>query len=352
MIDIDCHHRGSLAGAMAFAQHLAEKFFPGLYFEVSTNGKGVHGYAILEKKNGQIELVNSLLLKLGHALDEYLMLHPFHVEMVEIKGLSPVVTSHNGRFTGYKSGTLAKFPRAKDRFEELKATTRLSVDDLIDLADRIKGECCSAEIPTVVVEEKKAKRIAAGSIRGTHIDASVLPKYVAFAEELLGHQPLRTSGRSVVTAEDLGIFFILLKFFSLNMNSDGSLPTARFRALWDAMFKKGDIDRAFDFKRFAVMRNYLSSMGLLDWQDERYVYSGGNQKGQAAKWRASEELLQALLQLEEKKKERDTSLTGTTPIDFTQLTQQKLYPKPIQVVSTRKWRDYRPLLRKMGLLAA
>ena len=43
----------------------------------------------------------------------------------------------------------------------------------------------------------------------------------------------------------------------------------------------------------------------------------GGQKGQAAKWRASEELLAMLDKLEmvEEKKEEDTSLTGTTTIN-------------------------------------
>ena len=54
------------------------------------------------------------------------------------------------------------------------------------------------------------------------------------------------------------------------MNLDGSLPTARFKSLWEAMLEKGDIVRGWDYKRFAAMRNHLSSLGLLEWEDERY----------------------------------------------------------------------------------
>ena len=46
MIDIDCHNRGTLRGAIEFAEYLAATLFPNLYFEVSTNGNGVHGYSI------------------------------------------------------------------------------------------------------------------------------------------------------------------------------------------------------------------------------------------------------------------------------------------------------------------
>ena len=54
------------------------------------------------------------------------------------------------------------------------------------------------------------------------------------------------------------------------MNEDGSLPWKRFKGLWDALFKAADIDRAFDPKRFAALRNYLSSLGLLDWKNSTY----------------------------------------------------------------------------------
>ena len=62
---------------------------------------------------------------------------------------------------------------------------------------------------------------------------------------------LRTTGRAIVTAEDLGILLMEFRFFSHNMNQDGSLPTERFRTLWEAMLEKGDIDEGWDYKRHA-----------------------------------------------------------------------------------------------------
>ncbi|AGA30153.1 hypothetical protein Sinac_6044 [Singulisphaera acidiphila DSM 18658] len=40
----------SLNAALAFAKHLRDRFFPDLYFEPSTGGKGVHGYVIIDKR--------------------------------------------------------------------------------------------------------------------------------------------------------------------------------------------------------------------------------------------------------------------------------------------------------------
>ena len=153
-----------------------------------------------------------------------------------------------------------------------------------------------------------------------------------------------------MTAEDLGVFLMELEFFSLNMNLDGSLPTARFKSLWEAMLEKEDIDRGWDYKRFAAMRNYLSSLGLLEWEDERYSPGAGGQKGQAAKWRATDELLKMLKEVK-KEEEKDTSLAGTTLINISELNQQKTYLRPIQVVNIGRRRDFHPIFLDMGLLA-
>ena len=101
-----------------------------------------------------------------------------------------------------------------------------------------------------------------------------------------------TSGRKVVTEEDMAVFLMLLKFFTANMNANGSLPTARWRELWKALFEAGDIERAWCHHRFARMRYFLSDKDLLSWQDENFVVgvldeAGRFVPGEAAKWRAT-----------------------------------------------------------------
>ena len=54
------------------------------------------------------------------------------------------------------------------------------------------------------------------------------------------------------------------------------------------------------------------------------IVQGLGQKGQAAKWRASEKLLQ-MLQEVKKEEEIDTSLTGTTIINLTELKNKILF---------------------------
>jgi hypothetical protein len=92
---------------------------------------------------------------------------------------------------------------------------------------------------------------------------------------------------------------MLLRFFTNNMNADGSLPYKRFRLMWQALFEVGDIDRQFDDCRFAAVRDYLSGLGLLDWRNPKYEVGwfdegGKYRKGKAAKWQASEMLMELL----------------------------------------------------------
>ena len=154
--------------------------------------------------------------------------------------------------------------------------------------------------------------------------------YLEVAKTLLGVHRLK-AGRVVATVKDLALFLMQLKFFSQHMNEDGSMPFARFEALWTALYKAGDIDRAFDPKRFAALRNYLSSLELLDWKDDTYKQGHweGDRKvgGYACKWKASDKLMGML---EEEKREERTSLAGTSSPSRLQQTVESLHRLPFK----------------------
>src|SRR5580704_15777369 len=135
LIDIDCHLVGSLEGALAFARFLREHHYRDLYFEVSTNGKGVHAYIIVEKFDLHAECVNALLKRLDQHLKTILASTEFDVELVEVKGTCPVFVwgREKGELTNYKSGQLAKLPREQHRFDELNKTARIKCTDLVRL---------------------------------------------------------------------------------------------------------------------------------------------------------------------------------------------------------------------------
>ena len=390
MIDIDCHGVGSLQGALAYAQFLKDTFFPNLYFEPSTNGNGVHGYLVIHKAGVRPAVVNDLLGQLEAYLRQ--TIGGFDIETVEIKGRCPVIIwgSKRGEVANYKAGMLAKIPRNADRFEELQNTTTLSVNDLRRMIStplprnfspviRLAVLCESSiikpvnatkkVISTVKVRSPKAKvrllcrhngcsennvpkvrepKAVTGSCSDKVISKDELEKlhghYLTVATTLMGVHRIKT-GRVVATAKDLALFLLLLKWFHEHMNADGSMPWARFKALWDALYEAGDTDRAFDPKRFAALRNYLSSLGLLDWADATYKQGrwemGVKVGGQACKWQASEQLMEMLNVNSEEQERGRTSLAGTfsasTPSRLQQIVESLVrlpFEKTIRPVDT------------------
>ena len=61
LIDIDCHDRGTYEGAVACVEWLAHNGFPGLFWSRSTNGRGVHAYLVVDKREcGSVGLDGAL----------------------------------------------------------------------------------------------------------------------------------------------------------------------------------------------------------------------------------------------------------------------------------------------------
>ena len=111
---------------------------------------------------------------------------------------------------------------------------------------------------------ESAPKKRTGSISGQQFNPEELANlrigYLALARELLGGRKLVASGRKVVTAEDVAVFLMFLRFFTTNMNPDGSLPTARWRELWSALHGAGDVGRPWCHHRHAAVRNLLSGL--------------------------------------------------------------------------------------------
>ena len=132
-IDIDNHKSGSLAEAMAFAQTLKERFFPGLYYEPSTNGEGVHPFLLIDKTGVSDAEYNWVLLREFEPwLRQWLSYLQFDVELVEVKGTAPVAhyDETGSMLLEFTFGLLAKLPRDWRRFDKFQQTTRLAVAQL------------------------------------------------------------------------------------------------------------------------------------------------------------------------------------------------------------------------------
>lgn len=115
------------------------------------------------------------------------------------------------------------------------------------------------------------------------------------------------------TARDMAILLAILKALFNNRNPEGTMPTERIKALWDVLYENGDVSRPWNHHRYKVMRDWLSEQGRLDWQDHRYCWGQGGEKGIACKWSLTPETYDSLLETEESKASSMDSILLPTP---------------------------------------
>ena len=180
---------------------------------------------------------------LKRLLQVFLATHPEHdIEDVEIKGTPHLLTWAKGssrRIESMKSGQLAKLPRdILDRFDEFRDTTVLSIQD-IDAAGR----------PGRADRDPRPQEAVGFQGEGVHSQPSVVHRrgggdrrpLPGFARTWVP-EPLATSSRAKVEAGDLAIGLAIVKVCSSKSNSDGTMPTARVKAIWDRLFEDGEVE--------------------------------------------------------------------------------------------------------------
>ncbi len=292
MIDIDVLKSkmlGSPAGAREFAAFLPT-WFPNLYVEASTGGKGQHAYLLVRKLGHSAEEVKKALKRLERWLRQ--KAKGFDIEIVEVKGTPPVVKYRDGgSIEAITYGTFAKLPREVSRFAEWASTTTVSVEQLFALP--LVEEQAAVEAK---VQESKTQRQPCGSVSGKNIsqeELDLMPTWERFFKQARKNRPLH-GDRWAVTETDFAQAVVLLRFFTENRNPDGSLPQRRVQELWAALYEAGDFTRPWNHHRWKAIRDWMSQMGWLDWKDHRYQIGTGRGDGQACKWRLHEDFVQHL----------------------------------------------------------
>jgi hypothetical protein len=302
MIDIDVLKSKKLAspeGARTFAAHLRTKF-PNLYVEASTGGKGQHAYLLVRKRGHSAEEVKAALKHLERWLRQ--QARGFDIEVVEVKGTPPVVKyrDRHGRvldslpnlavrpsIESITYGSFAKLPREVGRFAEWAGTTTLTLAELLALP--LAEESAEPE------GQKKAAK-PPGSISGKNIsqdELDLMPTWERLFRRARKGKPL-FGDRWAVTETDFAQAVVLLRFFTGNRNPDGSLPQRRVQELWAALCEAGDFTRPWNHHRWKTIRDWMSEMGWIHWQDNRYQVGTGRGDGRACKWALHEDLMMRL----------------------------------------------------------
>src|SRR5262249_14521040 len=88
--------------------------------------------------------------------------------------------------------------------------------------------------------------------------------------------------------------------------------------LWTALYKAGDFKRPWNHHRFKAIRDWLSGLGYIQWDEHRYIVpiEAGELKvsGKACIWRITEELAAWLRVVKEGGQQASRPCVDTLPI--------------------------------------
>lgn len=299
VIDIDVQKSkglGSAKGAKAFADHL-KRIWPDLYFEPSTNGKGIHCYFVLAKWRCTASDVNAALKRFEKWLRAEASKSKADIEVVEVKGTCMALQFADRKIESVKYGMFAKLPRDVSRFSEWERTTVIRAEDLMSRRFDVveEPETAKNDFPSSTIVSVK-KKSASGSVSGRIIsmdELASIPAYERLYREWVGPVDLKARKFSVAP-HDFAVAMVILRHYKADPNADGSLPCRRVEKLWAALFDAGDVDRPWNHHRWKAIRDFLSERGHIDWRDHRYEYGavaqdGTIKRGIACKWTISDE---------------------------------------------------------------
>jgi len=338
MIDIDVHKKqnlGSTKGAIEFAKYLAD-FFPNLYYEKSTNEKGIHAYIILEKENISSNIVNKTLKKFENWLKNEAEKIKADIEIVEIKGLCPEILYKNGKIINIKYGTLAKIPR---NLEEI-TNRKNEIININKLEEKFSFK-----------KEKELKNKKEGSTTNklfSDKDLSYMEKYKEIFNELTKGQILKARNHTV-TEDDFSIGLLILMFLQKNQNTDGSVPTMRVMKLWESLYNSNCIKRNWNHHRWKAIRDLLSKNNMIQWIDNKYNFGDKSTgvKGVACKWKLTEIFFTYVLSCQKNNEDRqeEASLMDTPNIETLKL--KETIPFIVPVLRFLRVIDYEKILSKV-----
>ena len=337
MIDIDVHKKqniGSTKGAIEFVKHLTN-FFPNLYYEKSTNEKGIHAYIILEKENISSNIVNKTLKKFENWLKNEAEKVKADIEIVEIKGLCPEILYKFGKIVNIKYGTLAKIPRNLEEITNRK-------NEIINIK--------KLEEEFSFKKEKAIKNKKEGSTTNklfSDKDLSYMEKYKEIFKELTKGRILKARNHTV-NEDDFSIGLLILMFLQKNQNTDGSVPTMRVMKLWESLYNSDCIKRNWNHHRWKAIRDLLSRNNMIQWIDNKYNFGDKSMglKGVACKWKLTEIFFTYVLGCQQKAGDRqeEASLMDTPVIETLKL--KETIPFIIPVLRFLRVIDYEKILSK------
>ena len=308
--DIDCHGKGTLEDAMAFFRFLNRKYFKNrAYWEVSTNGNGIHFWFEVHpepKYSFTAKEVNVACLHLQDVLRSELLTGKWNVSDIEIKALAPEFDEET---RDYKAGQFCRMPREfLSRPKDWLKMCRITVTEI----DHLEPVRTPVVLPFHAV--KVCRPCVQGSMsifRDEHYMKNTPESRLALRMSQGKKAP--TSDGHVVITEDYEVAFHVVQMAHAHPNPNGTNPQNRIQSLWEAYVSgakaRGLTARPWSPNRWKVIRDNLSACGCLLWEDQTYYQGDDHHKGRACRWSLSPRFF-ALLEESQEAEETQTNDQG------------------------------------------
>lgn len=293
-LDFDAKGVGSYQGCVKAAEHINTKYFDGkLFCEDSTHQTGIHGYFWLTVKGHSPEQVNAGLDRLQELLRQDLQQAGADISGLDVQGTCAVIewTYFKGRrfMSKFVNGRLAKVPRtAREREAELLGAAVVPLHAL----GRAKNPHADP-LDQVRVWTPKERQASSYGCAMTDADFAALETYGDVCRQLFRRyndgQPLQAPRRYRVRASHGAIMLCIMRWVYDHPNADGSFLQARAEALWRQAHDRGYVTEAWNNHVWTAFRDFLSSLGLIDWQNNLYTPptttpQGEKRAGKGCRW--------------------------------------------------------------------
>jgi hypothetical protein len=297
-LDFDTHTKGSSADVQKLTDRLRH-FIPGL-LDATINARGGSNWLVVrtrECKGGNVwhslatdKEYNALIVEFQRRLQ--LLGADLDIEHIEVKGKVYERNDENGQLLSVKCGDLLKCP-TEDKYVDQKP---ISFEELKAIVASLPVTPYAAPAATPVSPQSpKATKKKAGSFHSrTLTDEQIanLDTLARKADMWFKDRPKVAPGRHAITARRFAE--ILTALVVLEPNADGSNPYKRHEKFINAMCDEGHFQHRYRHEVYKQVRDYLSHCGLLDWQDHTYSFGDGKSKGRACKFKAAQELIEAV----------------------------------------------------------
>jgi len=275
--DLDTHTTGSTEDVILMAQ-VIRQHFPTMP-EFVLNSRGGSGWLLVDMSSMTRVEYNALLTRLETYFRSVAASMQLDIEHVEVKGNLYVPTlDEHGRCISVKAGDLLKCPPDETYLvHPAIEATRFASSEFDPWGE-------PDDIIITLPNDEKIVNEHAGSFRPKLVSddiAARITQLEQFVNQKFTDRPVKIdrwgiSGRQFAE--------ILLTLVILPRNSDGSNPFKRHEKFISVMFETGVFASKYNHHRYKAVRDYLSSIGGIDWIDHTHRPGRDGEKGEACKW--------------------------------------------------------------------